>query len=264
MESLTKTDLKLSIEEIKLLKQDLFYKYASLDVGVNNILIQGSLKFSNPIEYNDPFDCHEYLIKLDIKNINIDEFVDKQYPNESRSFKRKYKRNINPNDLYQKLHQERKNYKITCFSNNYNSTLLWSHYADKHKGMCIGFEFPALYSDKFMFKPVKYIDKIPLIDGLVDADEMIRYWLSIKSICWEYEQEIRAVTKAKSSDKFELINYEKNRVKEIAFGCKVTQKEISDSIKQLKFNGFNVKSILFKKMEIDKNTFQLKETLIVK
>jgi len=36
---------------------------------------------------------------------------------------------------------------VTCFSEVENNLLLWSHYADKHKGACIGFNTESLRSD---------------------------------------------------------------------------------------------------------------------
>lgn len=243
-------------------QKKLIYKYCSYEVGLNDIILKQSLKFSNPSEYNDPFDCHESLIKLDLMNLDLETFIEKQYPNLSRNIKQGLVRNFNSKCLYKCLSEERKRIKITCFSLNYNNILMWSHYADKHSGICIGFHFHP-YLDNFVLTPVKYIDEIPLIDGKVDAYEMIRYWLSIKSDCWVYEEEIRAFTNSKNNNSFELIHYEKNHIKEIIFGCKVSQNEIDQTQKILKSNGFNLNKITFKKMEIDINTFKLKESILL-
>ena len=260
---------KANIDDIRdrdlvfLNQKKLIYKYCSYEVGLNDVILKQSLKFSNPSEYNDPFDCHESLIKLDLMNLDLETFIEKQYPNLSRNLKRGIVRNFNSKFLYSCLLEERKRFKITCFSLSYNNILMWSHYADKHNGICIGFQFPPIYLDKFILTPVTYIDKIPLIDGKVDAYKMIRYWLSIKSNCWEYEKEIRAITKSKNTNSFDYINYERDDIKEIIFGCKVSQVEITRTQKILKSNGFNLNKITFKKIEIDIDTFKLKESLLV-
>ena len=243
-------------------QKKLIYKYCSYEVGLNDIILKQSLKFSNPSEYNDPFDCHESLIKLDLMNLNFETFIEEQYPNLSRNIKRGLVRDFNSKYLYKCLLEERKRFKITCFSLSYNNILMWSHYADKHRGICVGFQFHPIYHDKFILTPVSYIDKIPLIDGKVDAYKMIRYWLSIKSNCWVYEKEVRAITKSKNNNSFEYIHYEKDDIKEIIFGCKVSQKEIAQTQKILKSNGFNLKKIAFKRMEIDENTFKLKDSIL--
>ncbi|HEY5593435.1 MAG TPA: DUF2971 domain-containing protein [Paludibacter sp.] len=264
MESLTKADLdKITTEDLsKLLSIDRVFKYTSLSSGINDILLKSTLKFSDPTEYNDPFDCHAYLLKVDMSNANIEAFVDLQYPNLSRNLKRELIRRFNTDEIYKGIESERKRFKITCFSLDKKNTLMWSHYADKHKGICIGFQFPLIYEDKFILSPVSYFDKTPLIEGLADAMKLIRYWLSMKSDCWEYEQEIRAIRKSKSISSFEYIQFERSCVKEIIFGCKVTQNEIDNSKKLLKLNGFDLKNIFLKKMVIDKDTFKLKEVLL--
>ena len=264
MESLTKADLDqiTTNDLIKLISTEIIYKYTSLSIGVDDILLKNTLKFSDPTEYNDPFDCHEYLLKVDMSKANIEEFIESQCPNYSRSFKRELARRFNINEIYNGLKAERKRFKITCFSLDKKSTLLWSHYAEKHKGICIGFQFPPIYHDRFILTPVSYIDMIPLIDRMANAYKMIRYWLSMKSDCWEYEQEVRAITKSKSNSSFEFIQYERNCIKKIIFGCKVTQDEINDSKMKLTDNGFILKDIMLKRMVIDKDTFKLKEIII--
>jgi len=264
MESLTKADLdKITTEDLsKLLSNEIIFKYSSLSTGINDILLKNTLKFSDPTEYNDPFDCHEYLLKVDMSKADIEKFIAFQYPNYSRTLKREMIRRLNADEIYKGFETERKRFKITCFSLDKKNTLMWSHYADKHKGICIGFQFPPIYDDKFILSPVSYIDEIPLFVGKVEAFKMIRYWLSMKSDCWEYEKEIRAIRKATSTSNFEYVKYERSCVKEIISGCKVSQTEIENSKKLLKTNGFDLKDITLKKMVIDKDTFKLKEIII--
>ncbi len=45
-------------------------------------------------------------------------------------------------------------YGILCFSGNWNNPVLWAHYADRHKGLCLGFDIP----DELL-KQVEYTDK---------------------------------------------------------------------------------------------------------
>ena len=259
---------KANIDDIRdrdlvfLNQKKLIYKYCSYEVGLNDVILKQSLKFSNPSEYNDPFDCHESLIKFDLMNLDLETFIEKQYPNLSINIKRGRVKSFDSQFLSKCLSEERKRIKITCFYLNYNNILMWSHYADKHSGICIGFHFHP-YLDNFVLTPVKYIDEIPLIDGKVDAYEMIRYWLSMKSNCWEYEKEIRAIAKSRNNNCFEYIHYERDHIKKIIFGCKVSQNEIARTQKILKSNGFNLNKITFKKIEIDIDTFKLKESLLV-
>lgn len=31
---------------------------------------------------------------------------------------------------------------VVCFSKNWSNPVIWSHYADKHRGICLGFDVP--------------------------------------------------------------------------------------------------------------------------
>jgi hypothetical protein len=36
---------------------------------------------------------------------------------------------------------------LVCFSADWRNPLLWAHYSDKQKGLCLGFEFPEQKGD---------------------------------------------------------------------------------------------------------------------
>ena len=180
--------------------------------------------------------------------------------NLSRSKRRKMIRAIKNTDVYSEfLKVEREKYKLSCFSEKYNEVLMWSHYANKHQGICIGFNFPIKYEEKFMLCHVKYLDKILPIDGKADLLRVILYWLTTKSIRWNYENEIRAI----SVNSKEIIEFDKIFVKEIIFGCKVSNHKIRHLLTEIKNFGYNLTNIRLKKMEIDKESFLLKEKTIL-
>lgn len=51
---------------------------------------------------------------------------------------------------------------ILCFSKRWDDPVQWAHYADRHRGLCLGFEIP----DKHLTK-VNYVDKPLSVDGLL-------------------------------------------------------------------------------------------------
>ena len=57
------------------------------------------------------------------------------------------------NDVMEKVKETRNNTLISCFSKSWNSTLMWSHYGDKHKGICV--EFDRLKNDFLMLYILK-------------------------------------------------------------------------------------------------------------
>lgn len=97
--------------------------------------------------------------------------------------------------------------RICSLSKNYKHTLLWSHYADSHKGCCI--EVSAV-NEREQPTPIKYIEQIPVVDGTQNGKEL----LSHKSTVWAYEKEVRY---------FRKTSYLNIRIHRIIFGLKVSK-----------------------------------------
>lgn len=82
---------------------------------------------------------------------------------------------------------------VLCFSESWMSTLMWAHYADKHKGMCLGFEIedgPHLmkieYESKRLPSPIDFSKPLAGID-----EAMLAKCLNVKHTGWKYEKEYR-------------------------------------------------------------------------
>jgi len=260
---------KTEIEDIitndlnEVLKNKTIYKYSNFETGLERIVLNKTLKFSHPSIFNDPFDCNEDLLKVDISAEVLDKTIDELDINLTPSRREQIKKLYNnPNTLSSMLKKHKDKFKISCFSKLNDEVLMWSHYADKHKGICIGFNFPYKYDDKFILCPVKYLDKMLPLDGETSTDRIFMYWLTAKSVRWRYEQEIRAITNSNSKETEEIIHYDKKFINEIIFGCNVGDREIKVAIEKIKTVDLNFKKIIFKRMIIDKETFLLKEKII--
>lgn len=86
------------------------------------------------------------------------------------------------------------NFGIICMSVNWMHPLLWSHYADKHKGMALGFDVV----EEGTFTKVKYERTRPTLDDIgltsldnLREDEMKKRLLFSKFEAWSYETEYR-------------------------------------------------------------------------
>lgn len=76
---------------------------------------------------------------------------------------------------------------MVCFSSSYQSPLMWGHYADKHAGICLGFDV----LDDWFFE-VKYIKDLLKFDRSFKLNEEdARKLLSSKHEAWSYENECR-------------------------------------------------------------------------
>lgn len=116
---------------------------------------------------------------------------------------------------------------LLCFSKNWNNPLLWGHYADKHRGLCLGFDIP----DHHLID-VNYIDE--RIDGLPQQinESTMKHWISTKYIDWAYEDEARAFLnlndKCTETGLYFSDYNEEMKLRQVIIGCKsiVTRRQI--------------------------------------
>lgn len=96
---------------------------------------------------------------------------------------------------------------IGCLCTNYKNKLMWSHYADSHKGFCIEYDYSELYVDDHttLPLPVIYSEERPLIswkaafdnstENLEEAVVQFTKGLLTKDSIWSYENEWRILVK---------------------------------------------------------------------
>lgn len=164
---------------------------------------------------------------------------------------------------------------VSCFGSSKDSILMWSHYADKHKGACFEYEI-----DDANFKGVTYSKNMPVfrftdvleiifghdflgeeVDASKKEYQFILEPLLVKSDDWIYEGEIRCVyTKNKPNPKIHDMEDEEGiktlldmpRVKKIFIGCNASQDFIRDIKKK-------AGDISVAKMEIVPGEYRLEE-----
>jgi hypothetical protein len=110
------------------------------------------------------------------------------------------------------IKEGKKKLRICAFSKDYKNPLLWAHYADGFKGICIKVEIDG-YSQEFDIVPVDYSKNRTLFNNNVAyiRDEFPRMILSHKAKEWAIEKEVRLLTNN------EYINYGL-KIKSILFG----------------------------------------------
>lgn len=149
--------------------------------------------------------------------------------------------------------------KIGCLTIKNNNTLMWSHYADKHKGICIEYDIEKIYDkDNLIINKVNY--KMPIITNksiadneILEIDNINRLieLFSIKSDEWKYEKEYRILyyDKEKRKDGI-LIDCP---IKSICFGTETLEddkKLICEIIKNKKGNQIKFKEAKFDKEKL--------------
>lgn len=89
------------------------------------------------------------------------------------------------------------NYGVLSMTERWNSILMWSHYANFHKGFCIGLNESKMRNSNFFHNggPVNYETNFPIIHPLNNEDsiEMMFMQTHRKALDWSYEKEYRLV-----------------------------------------------------------------------
>ena len=126
---------------------------------------------------------------------------------------------------------------VLCFSKSWRNPLLWSHYADKHKGMCLGFDISAEY-----LLPIRYQSKRIQVDLVQSYDQgslnvkFMNRMLRTKFRDWSYEKEVRVPVELKEIDEktgLYFYNFSTDlRLKEIIVGplCSASESDIQNAL----------------------------------
>lgn len=132
---------------------------------------------------------------------------------------------------------------VRCFTKDPTNTLMWAHYADKHKGVCVGFSFEKLknriFDDRSLRHiPVRYSSTPPLtlISEPMDEHAVSMHALDIlmtKSIHWAYEQEYRFYIQSPEpvGDEAFILNVGGEAVVDVIFGEQVEATVIEEQVR---------------------------------
>lgn len=80
---------------------------------------------------------------------------------------------------------------ILCFSKDWHNPVLWSHYAAKHHGICLGFDVPDGYAKEVIYSTDRITSHLSEDDELQPDEAFIHSLLYTKYSHWAYESEAR-------------------------------------------------------------------------
>ena len=137
---------------------------------------------------------------------------------------------------------------IICFSEEISDPVLWSHYADSHRGISLGFDvlrddhlWPMIYPDE---RPTFDVKKFPTMTGH-EAKEMVRRILAAKAPSWGYEKESRvfvdlATARTDGTHYFHKIPPDCLVQVVLGIDCKVTEDEVRVALQKGGHKGVTV------------------------
>lgn len=257
-----------------------FYKYRSINDNTLNSLDNKYFYFSQPCELNDPFDG-KVAIKLEATKFEINRWCDEHqiYGISRKKLIIDYnngKLEENADGFAEKVSNK---FFILCLSQVWNESLMWAHYADSFKGICIGYN--AIYLKNTYFLQLELLNKnnnfytresdhylCPLVEIKYDKFvaepynmfkknyDAIKKCYLYKEKKWEKEKEYRAILFDENEGKFEKrIYYKSNILKEIIFGNNVKDDQIRD-IRNI-INRKYSRSIKYYKIKANKLSMEL-------
>jgi hypothetical protein len=81
---------------------------------------------------------------------------------------------------------------LLCFSANWTNPVLWSHYANRHEGICLGFDLKSGRVQRVEYEDERLLETLDDNDDPFSMPEALQLrLLRTKSRHWEYEEELR-------------------------------------------------------------------------
>src|SRR5690554_1332588 len=102
-------------------------------------------------------------------------------------------------------------YRVASLTKSNKNALMWGHYADGMRGVCIEYSIDSQDIDEVLYKDCYAVDMMEVMAG--GADDEVRKTFLRKSKDWAYEKEYRII---KVADSFH--NLESGQLKSIYFG----------------------------------------------
>lgn len=159
----------------------------------------------------------------------IEESISKAIPNLKTSIRR-----VTADAASEKWEDYCSRHKILCLSEHHDRILMWSHYADGHKGIVIGLQSSHPSSLVSTAKRVQYQDSFPKIatpqlwaewmTGKRDIDlkPFLESVTITKSPFWEYEGEWRCILESTASkNSYIKIPFDRLEIACIYLGCRI-------------------------------------------
>lgn len=211
------------------------------------ILTENQIFFPSQNAFNDPFDA-AIPFRYDEKEMTPENIFKKLYEtgresmphlSEAELINECYKQQnsgIFENGEYWKNYYEKyvesvkRNFGIFSLTTKCSNLLMWSHYANSHKGFCIGFNTEKLFNlVRGTIGTVVYDDVMPFAPMFDNGLEGITKLLNTKSNDWKYEDEYRMI-KSLSANKTFI--FEENIIDEIILGLNMNEKS-KNEIKEI-------------------------------
>ncbi len=250
------------------------YKYLPFDKGSLKTIVDGTIKFTCPLDFNDPLDCNPYIKPLSIEELGKyrPDLLKKAADLKGMKFTERFR---NKRAMITKIKNKIENgnfreqflsgFGVVSLSKLGLNPLMWSHYANFHTGFVLEFRIPSIGSHNDISKstdrltpiPVTYSHPRPVIKlGDEDDKSLLFKQLLTKSDIWEYEKEERVIDEVRGHG---IYPYSRNEIlSSVIAGLKMNEQDFNllrDSVGTLSQE--DIPTLKLYKVEDVKNEYQL-------
>lgn len=225
------------------------YKYRSWSsIYHRRLLTENEIFLASPADLNDPFDASlpfrydqveltpENVFKklVEVGRINWPDKTDAEI--HEIAYQRQNSGVFENGDYWREHHADakasmHKTFGVFSATTKNNNLLMWAHYANCHKGFCVGLNSKMLFETVGgTIGRVNYSDSFPLMPLFSQNANHMVAMLNTKSREWEYEDEFR-LTKGGASNAAFIIPSE--AITEVVFGCNMPDNEKREIIEIL-------------------------------
>lgn len=210
------------------MKENDILKFSTINRYLIDSLVHSRIYFARPDTLNDPFDCQVDVTK------SLRNAIEESPGPAKRTLDMLLLDDGFQAALNQSL-QDLRHYGVFSASHkpSLESPLMWSHYGNEHKGICLVYSIPdsfvtpghngvvgianVRYGMNLM---TEWFKALPSATGVHDIpfEKMIRTILTIKSSCWEYEGEVRIIRNAAGS-----VAIDQSYLQHICFGLNTSE-----------------------------------------
>lgn len=241
-----------------------YFKYCSADLAILSLEV-GRLSWSSPVLFNDPFDNQMNMLLEEDRESMVDDFLSRlegavkgevtldynlgtdsqpvqmlqlikddypdQYQNILTSVRASISESLNGIDekfstLTGPILRAFALLSILCLSKIKDSLLMWSHYADNHRGVVLEFKASSKESIFNQAKKVIYsksFAKFNFKEMRDDSNSVIDKYVLTKNIDWNYEEEWRiSIPLTDYKVPRELRSFDSNDLAALYLGCRIS------------------------------------------
>jgi hypothetical protein len=207
------------------------------------MLVDSVLPLSSPAWFNDPFDMHARIVvdgTHEERRRRYTEIAEAQTP--PLGWKRREEAiqtlmSRSEGELRQRAQESYSNaakeFGVCCFvGDRARDVLMWSHYADNHKGVCLQFDYARDVPVFARAVSIDYIDDYPTINWIHNFQRSIGKAILRKHTRWAYENEFR-ISEPWQAGKY--IGFRPEALTGLIFGCRAdgdVEKVVDGLLKQ--------------------------------